>query len=112
MTPAGRQIFIIVVVLVYTPLLRPCDVFALEKYGRPLPALDNATSLGAEESLFAGYFLTSVFATNPTFAARPDNSGLVGLRHMLPWKRISTGNTSRSTPIRTFSPTARTDGLN
>jgi len=83
MTLAGRQIFIIVVVLVSTPLLRPCDVSALEKYGRPLPALDNATSRGAEESLFAGYFLTSVFATNPTFAARPDNTGLVGLRHML-----------------------------
>jgi hypothetical protein len=37
----------------------------------------------AEESLFAGYFMTGVFAHNPSFAARPDNTGLVGLRHML-----------------------------
>jgi hypothetical protein len=37
----------------------------------------------AEESLFAGYVLTGVFAKNPSFAARPDNTGLVGLRHML-----------------------------
>lgn len=59
--------------------------FALEKYGRPLPSLKTADDNGraAEESLFAGYFLTGVFAHNPTFAARPDNSGLVGLRHML-----------------------------
>lgn len=58
---------------------------ALEKYGRPLPSMDEADENGreAEESLFAGYFLTGVFASNPTFAARPDNTGLVGLRHML-----------------------------
>lgn len=37
----------------------------------------------AEESLFGGYFLTAGFVSNPTFAARPDNTGLVGLRHML-----------------------------
>lgn len=59
--------------------------FALEKYGRPLPSLKTAeeTERAAEESFFAGYFLTGVFAHNPTFAARPDNTGLVGLRHML-----------------------------
>ena len=58
--------------------------FALEKYGRPLPELKmDDTDRGAEESLFAGYFLTGAFASNPTFAARPDNTGLVGLRHML-----------------------------
>jgi hypothetical protein len=58
---------------------------ALEKYGRPLPSLDTADGNGreAEESLFAGYFLTGVFVSNPTFAARPDNTGLVGLRHMV-----------------------------
>jgi hypothetical protein len=58
---------------------------ALEKYGRPLPSMDEADENGreAEESLFAGYFLTGVFASNPTFAARPYNTGLVGLRHML-----------------------------
>lgn len=37
----------------------------------------------AEETLFGGYFLTAAFVSNPTFAARPDNTGLVGLRHML-----------------------------
>lgn len=60
-------------------------VFALEKYGRPLPSMEetNGQSRGAEESLFAGYFLTAAFVSNPTFAARPDNTGLAGLRHML-----------------------------
>jgi len=58
---------------------------ALEKYGRPLPSLEDADDNGreSEESLFAGYLLTGVFARNPTFAARPDNTGLVGARHML-----------------------------
>ena len=37
----------------------------------------------AEETLFGGYVLSSAFISNPTFAARPDNTGLVGLRHML-----------------------------
>ena len=37
----------------------------------------------AEETLFGGYVLSSAFLSNPTFAARPDNTGLVGLRHML-----------------------------
>ena len=71
--------------LVGTALLLPSQVLALEKYGRPLPSMDNADGNGrdAEESLFAGYILTGVFAKNPSFAARPDNSGLVGLRHML-----------------------------
>lgn len=59
--------------------------YALEKYGRPLPSLDDPgdTVRGAEESLFGGYVLTGAFVDNPTFAARPDNTGLVGLRHML-----------------------------
>lgn len=63
----------------------PCDALALEKYGRPLPSMDDGDENGreAEETLFGGYFLTSAFASNPTFAARPDNTGLVGLRHML-----------------------------
>lgn len=59
------------------------NVLALEKYGRPLPSMENTNGREAEESLFAGYFMTGVFAKNPTFAARPDNTGLVGLRHML-----------------------------
>src|SRR5262245_2742246 len=58
---------------------------ALEKYGRPLPSLEEPESVEreAEESLFGGYFLTAAFVHNPTFAARPDNTGLVGLRYML-----------------------------
>jgi hypothetical protein len=37
----------------------------------------------AEETLVGGYVLTAPFISNPTFAARPDNTGLVGMRHML-----------------------------
>lgn len=61
----------------------------LEKYGRPLPSLEQehkeqgAAGEQAEESLIGGYFLTSAFVTNPSFTARPDNTGLVGLRHMI-----------------------------
>lgn len=63
----------------------PLNAFALEKYGRPLPSLDASDNdeRAAEETLFGGYFLTGAFVSNPTFAARPDNTGLVGLRHML-----------------------------
>jgi hypothetical protein len=65
--------------------LGPFDANALEKYGRPLPSMESADENGreAEETLFGGYFLTGAFVSNPTFAARPDNTGLVGLRHML-----------------------------
>ena len=58
---------------------------ALEKYGRPLPSLEAADqeSREEEETLFGGYLLTGAFVNNPSFAARPDNSGLVGMRHML-----------------------------
>jgi hypothetical protein len=64
----------------------PSLSFALEKYGRPLPSMDqpdDAAARSAEETLFGGYFLTAAFVSNPSFAARPDNTGLVGLRHML-----------------------------
>ena len=44
---------------------------------------DSAAAREAEETLFGGYFLSAAFLSNPTFAARPDNTGLVGLRHML-----------------------------
>ena len=65
-------------------LLTPLDGSALEKYGRPLPSMDaDDSDREAEETLFGGYFLTAAFVSNPTFAARPDNTGLVGLRHML-----------------------------
>lgn len=64
--------------------LTSAPVHALEKYGRPLPSLEgeNKEAREAEETLFGGYFLTAAFLSNPTFAARPDNTGLVGLRHM------------------------------
>lgn len=63
--------------------------YALEKYGRPLPALQEEKEAktreagGEEESWVGGYVLTSAFVDNPSFTARPDNTGLVGLRHML-----------------------------
>jgi hypothetical protein len=57
---------------------------ALEKYGRPLPSMDDPhAEREEEESLFGGYLLTAPFVQNPTFAARPDNTGLVGMRHMI-----------------------------
>jgi hypothetical protein len=64
----------------------PSLSLALEKYGRPLPSMaqpDDVAAREAEETLFGGYFLTAAFVSNPTFAARPDNTGLVGLRHMV-----------------------------
>src|SRR5262245_58022114 len=67
-------------------LATPSLSLALEKYGRPLPSMEqpgNAAAREAEETLFGGYFLSAAFLSNPTFAARPDNTGLVGLRHML-----------------------------
>ncbi len=68
------------------PLVSPSLSLALEKYGRPLPSMEqpgDAAAREAEETLFGGYFLSSAFVSNPSFAARPDNTGLVGLRHML-----------------------------
>ncbi|WP_447979522.1 hypothetical protein [Candidatus Nitrospira bockiana] len=65
-------------------------VLALEKYGRPLPSMEGGTNgvlREAQESLVGGYVLTSVFLSNPSFAARPDNTGLVGLRHMVHLER-------------------------
>ena len=63
----------------------PNQLSALEKYGRPLPSLEavDEESREEEETLFGGYLLTGAFVKNPSFAARPDNSGLVGLRHMV-----------------------------
>lgn len=73
-----------IVVGVMPPIVLP-DALALEKYGRPLPSMEEGQGeeREAEETLFGGYFLTAAFVKNPTFAARPDNTGLVGLRHML-----------------------------
>jgi hypothetical protein len=63
----------------------PEPAFGLEKYGRPLPSMDEPEheAREEEETLFGGYLLTGAFVKNPTFAARPDNTGLVGMRHML-----------------------------
>lgn len=74
----------IVLLLLAPPAILP-DAFALEKYGRPLPSMDEPgqEEREAEETLFGGYFLTAAFVKNPTFTARPDNTGLVELRHML-----------------------------
>lgn len=78
------QVTLIVFLAVLASLL-PMRVDALEKYGRPLPSMEapGEETRETEESLFGGYFLTAAFIRNPTFAARPDNTGLVGLRHML-----------------------------
>jgi hypothetical protein len=76
----------IVVLSIVGLLASPSLSFALEKYGRPLPSMEQPSDVAAreaEETLFGGYFLTAAFISNPTFAARPDNTGLVGLRHML-----------------------------
>lgn len=66
-------------------MLAPFNAQALEKYGRPLPSMKQAgeDTLDAESPLLSGYFLTSVFPYNPSYFARPDNIGLVGMRHML-----------------------------
>jgi len=64
----------------------PSVSLALEKYGRPLPSMEQEDDKAAREAgqiLVSGYFLTAAFASNRTFFARPDNTGLVGLRHML-----------------------------
>jgi len=67
------------------------QAYALEKYGRPLPEFEteNAPQNGTkaeqegDESLIGGYLLTGAFISNPSFTARPDNTGRVALRHML-----------------------------
>lgn len=60
----------------------PPELWALEKYGRPLPEMEGAHDQ-SDEHWIQGYLLSGVFMHNPSFAARPDNSGLVGLRHMI-----------------------------
>ena len=72
--------------LILLLLILPRPVWALEKYGRPLPSMEQPKTEAereAEESLFGGYLLTAPFISNPSFAARPDNTGLVGMRHMI-----------------------------
>jgi len=55
---------------------------ALEQYERPLPEMEGAHDR-SEEHWLRGYLLAGAFVSNPSFMARPDNSGLVGLRHMI-----------------------------
>jgi hypothetical protein len=63
--------------------------YALEKYGRPLPALEGEeesagpTGREEEETFLGGYILTAPFVSNSSFTARPNNTGLVAMRHML-----------------------------
>lgn len=70
-------------------LVSPLSGHALEKYGRPLPAMGETSGEKKEpheqeeRHWLKGYLLTSAFVENPTFAARPDNTGLAGLRHMI-----------------------------
>ncbi|HEY6085206.1 MAG TPA: hypothetical protein VIU63_07400 [Nitrospira sp.] len=63
------------------------NAYGLEKYGRPLPEFDKSKSEQAEETtdetLIGGYLLAGAFISNPSFAARPDNTGRVGMRYML-----------------------------
>jgi len=67
----------------------PPSSYALEKYGRPLPPIGEVGEEGVSrpESRGAqwlrGYLLTASYLDNPTFAARPDNTGLVGMRYMV-----------------------------
>ncbi len=81
----GSEPLVLSVICLVLFWVNPDFGFALEKYGRPLPSLEEPESVEreAEETLFGGYFLVAPFAINPTFAARPDNTGLVGLRYML-----------------------------
>ena len=58
------------------------ELWALEKYGRPLPEMEGVHD-NSEEHWVRGYLLSGAFMSNPSFAARPDNSGLAGLRHMI-----------------------------
>lgn len=80
--PLVRRILQLVIFAVLSLAGAPPNLWALEKYGRPLPEMGGAQTQETEQWL-RGYLLTSAFVSNPTFAARPDNTGLVGLRHMI-----------------------------
>ncbi len=73
---------IVAVLLWILGLSGPPELWGLEKYGRPLPEMEGAHDQ-SEEHWIRGYLLSGAFMNNPSFAARPDNSGLVGLRHMI-----------------------------
>lgn len=95
LAPATRRVdvckfFVLTQVLLWTLSgMGLAPAFALEKYGRPLPAMEpgqeGQTPNGREEeeTFLGGYLLTAPFVSNPSFTARPNNTGLVGMRHML-----------------------------
>ena len=91
LTTSATQLFmtgLMTVALWPGPWLVGGEAFALEKYGRPLPEMEKEVPEGKQpsredESLLGGYLLTGAFISNPSFAARPDNTGLVGMRYML-----------------------------
>ena len=75
-------------------LAHPCLALGLERYGRPLPSKATAGDQSAEAQeeeggekedphALRGFLLTGPFVVNHNYFARPDNTGLVGLRHMV-----------------------------
>ncbi len=81
---------VLLLFLLVCGLTCPTRSEALEKYGRPLPPIGDVGTPGvahdkeeAEEPLVRGFLLAAGLPYNPTFAARPNNTGLVGMRYML-----------------------------
>ena len=70
-------------------LTAPPPAGALEKYGRPFPSIGEVGEEGVahpelnEDHYLRGYLLAAALPYNPTFAARPNNTGLVGMRYMV-----------------------------
>jgi hypothetical protein len=83
----GAQSLGLLTVTIVALLATPSLSIVLEKYGRPLPSMKDAGAkdrkVEEDPVLFSGYLLTAAFPYNPSFFARPDNTGLVGMRHML-----------------------------
>ena len=84
-----RQILRFVTIAVLSLAGATSDIWALEKYGRPLPAMEQekgekpANGEEEEETFLGGYVLAAPFVSNPSFTARPNNTGLVGMRYMM-----------------------------
>ena len=66
--PPKTVILPISIVLLFS-LWGLAPTFALEKYGRPLPSMEqpDKTDQATEETLLGGYFLSAVFFKNPSF---------------------------------------------